>query len=174
MDRIQVLLNTLSSSFLLVASLAALYNFYKENSFRWLFTGIVFLLASVNKIFDFDNRIVGRWLLSSGIGFINYINKVLPWLKLYKQPGFVVDFVFLILGAVIILLLWKILKDKSLSFSSFLIGIISSLIVVILGFNLAVLKYDSLHIVIYQLSKDSFEVIGSLGLFISFLTYFGH
>ena len=170
MDRIQVLLNTLSSCFLIMASLAAFYNFYKKNSSVWFLTGIVFLLASVNKLFDLDNRIVGRWLLSGGIGFINYMNKTLPWLKFYKQPGFVVGFSFMIMGVFVVIALSRILKKERLSCGFFVAGIVSFIAVVALGFNIATVVHEAMNIVILQFMKDTFETIGSFCMFISFLT----
>ncbi len=157
MDRIQVLLNALSSCFLIMASLAAFYNFYKKSSSVWFLTGVVFLLASINKLFDLDNRIVGRWLLSGGI-------------KLYKQPGFVVDFSFMIMGVFVIIAVSRILKKERLSCGFFVAGIVSFIAVVALGFNIATVVHEAMNIVILQFMKDTFEMIGSFCMFISFLT----
>lgn len=170
MDRIQFSLHSLTCFLLILAAMASFHNYYRKRLLIWMSTGVLFLAGGINKILGLSERI-GSWLLADGIGFINFVNRTLPWLKLYKQPGFVVDFVFLILGVLVVLALHKKVKGKDISYSFFFAGVVLFMVVVGLGFFLATVMCPAVKIVVLQFTKDIFEVFASISFFLCFLTY---
>lgn len=170
MDRIQFSLNFLSSWFLVLTGIILFYIFYRKRLFVWFLTGFIFLVGGINKIFDLDNR-AGSWLLREGINFVNFMNAKCHWLKIYKHPGFIVDFWFLVVGFLLILLLRGRLQQKPVSYRLFILGVLSFLAVVVIGFNLATIVFSAYKIIVLQFAKDIFEFVGSVGFFLCFLTY---
>jgi hypothetical protein len=172
MTNTQLILNSTTCVLLFLSTFLIFRIAIKLKSFRWHFAWVVFLLTSLNKFFDFDN-VVGNWFLHDGIRFINLSFKYVPWLKLYKQPGFIVDFAFVILGVTVVTLLYRRLSEEKLSFSFFLAGINAFAVVLLLGFYLSV--SESLPITAYsvQVIKDVFEVLGSGCFMVSFWLYKG-
>ena len=130
MDKIQFLLNLVTIAFLLMAGAVAFNIGLRKREGAWYFTSGVFVLSGINKIFDFDNM-VGSWFLADGIEFINWANRTLPWLRLYKQPGFIVDFLFLIAGVAAVLAIYKRMRRDILSYSFFAAGVVSFLGVIL-------------------------------------------
>ncbi|MCK4519189.1 MAG: hypothetical protein KAU12_03610 [Candidatus Omnitrophica bacterium] len=170
MEKVQVLLNLATIAFLLAAGVTAFIIGRKKRNGVWFFTSGVFVLSGVNKIFDFDN-IVGGWFLGDGIEFINWANRTLPWLKLYKQPGFIVDFFFLIAGVLAVLALNKRMKRHILSYSFFAAGVVSFLGVIFIGFCLAGVIGLSIQAGNLQAIKDTLEAAGALCFLAAFLSY---
>ena len=170
MTNIQLVLNSVTSVLLFFATFALLKVALKVKSFRWHFAWAVFLLISLNKFFDFDN-IIGNWFLHDGIRFINLSMKYAPWLKLYKQPGFIIDFVFVIFGLIVILILNSKLREERLSYGYFMAGVNAFIVVLLLGFYLAVNDASPATAYMVQVIKDIFEVLGSGCFLISFLVF---
>lgn len=170
MTNLQLFLNTATYLLLFFATFVLLRVAIKTKSFRWHFAWAVFLLIGLNKFFDFDN-IIGNWFLHDGIRFINLSMEYAPWLKLYKQPGFIIDFAFVILGLIVILMLNSILREERLSYSYFIAGINAFIIVLLLGFFLAVSDAAPATAYMVQVTKDIFEVLGSGCFLVSFLVF---
>lgn len=171
MDRWQLSFNMMTNIFLLVGGITAFIIWYHKRLPIWLYTAVIFILAGLNKIFDFDNYI-GNILLYKYDGFISFMHEAAPWLKLYKQPGFVVDFGFLVFGAMIVFFLYRHFHPHPSSNTLFIEGVCSFILVIVLGFILAVGRHSPQRVVFLQLLKDFFEVTGSAGFFLSFLTYY--
>jgi len=92
-----------------------------------------------------------------------------PWLKLYKQPGFIVDSVFVILGLIVVLILNSRLREERPSYTYFIAGINAFIIVLLLGFYLSVNESMPSTAYLVQVTKDIFEVLGSGCFLVSFL-----
>lgn len=170
MTNTQLILNSATSILLFLGAYVLMRLAFRIGEGRWHFAWAVFLLTALNKFFDFDN-IIGNWFLHDGIRYINLSMKYAPWLKLYKQPGFIIDFVFVILGLIVVLLLNSRLMENRLSYSFFLAGINGFIVVLLLGFYLSVIESTPAAAYMVQVIKDCFEVLGSGSFFVSFLMY---
>ena len=168
MTNLQLVLNSTTCVLLLFATLALVRVAFKLKSFSWHIAWVVFLLTTLNKFFDFDN-IIGNWFLHDGIKYINLSMQYAPWLKLYKQPGFIVDSVFVILGLIVVLILNSRLREERPSYTYFIAGINAFIIVLLLGFYLSVNESMPSTAYLVQVTKDIFEVLGSGCFLVSFL-----
>ena len=168
MTNLQLVLNSTTCVLLLFATLALVRVAFKLKSFSWHIAWVVFLLTTLNKFFDFDN-IIGNWFLHDWIKYINLSMEYAPWLKLYKQPGFIVDSVFVILGLIVVLILNSRLREERPSYTYFIAGINAFIIVLLLGFYLSVNESMPSTAYLVQVTKDIFEVLGSGCFLVSFL-----
>ena len=168
MTNLQLILNSATCVLLFLATLVLIRVAFKSKLLSWHFAWVVFLLTALNKFFDFDN-VIGNWFLHDGIKYINLSMEYAPWLKLYKQPGFIVDSVFVILGLLVILMLNSRLSEERQSYTYFIAGINAFIIVLLLGFYLSVTECMPSTAYMVQVTKDVFEVLGSGCFFISFL-----
>jgi hypothetical protein len=170
MTNLQLILNSATCILLLLATIVLIKAAFNLKSLSWHFVWVVFLLTTLNKFFDFDN-IIGNWFLHDGIRYINLSMEYAPWLKLYKQPGFIIDMVFVVLGLIVILLLNKRLREERVSYTYFIAGINAFIVVLLLGFYLSVSESMPSTAYLVQVTKDIFEVLGSGCFLVSFLSF---